>query len=62
MKKPNQSRKGKGTRFPNVTDAAKAFGCSRTTLYRVLMKQLPDHHDYRGRYLNFNRTKTKEAA
>jgi hypothetical protein len=56
MTKPNQSRKGKGTRFPNVTNAAREFGCSRTTLYRVLMGQLPDHHDYRARFRSFNRT------
>jgi hypothetical protein len=62
MHKPNQSRKGKGTRFPNVTDAARSFGCSRTTLYRVLMKQLPDHHRYQQRYEMFTRGVASKAA
>jgi AraC-like DNA-binding protein len=62
MHKPNQSRKGKGTAFPHITDAASEFGCSRTTLYRVLKKQLPDHHDYQRRYLIYTRGLRKIAA
>ena len=61
MQKPNQSRKGKGTLFPNINDACAAFGCSRTTLYRVLKGQLPDHHDYRNRYRMFTKGLNKAA-
>jgi hypothetical protein len=62
MHKPNQSRKGKGTRFPNVTSAAAEMGVSRPHLYRVLMGQLPDHHNYRERYRVIKRKLAERAA
>lgn len=41
------------TLFPGVAIAAVKFGVSRTTLYRVLKGQLPDHHRLCERYSAF---------
>ena len=50
------------TRYPYVTAAARAFGISRVTLYRVLKGQFPDHGDYAARYRGFVAEHSKEAA
>lgn len=45
----------KGTLFPQVNAAARAFGVHRITLYRVLKGQFPDRQNLKNRYSDWLR-------
>lgn len=52
-KKLRIGRVGHFTRFPHIVAAARAFGCHRTHLNRVLLGKAEDYHNLRARYAAF---------